>query len=243
MAKGGDSRTSPNDGGDHSDVGWQHWLLKWQSQLPDVSPPAPGEGDGHPPTDTTPQPPQRPRGLLVAAIAVLAVLGVVGGVFVTRLLTSNTAPPVASSSSVVEPSLTLLAPPSPEPEPVGCVEVSESGKTVTNHGGEVTSPETLIAEFQHRYFDLRDGEAVAQLWDKGYEAQGFQDTINASFAGQPDKLQWCVTVMPANTGWWATEVSWWAEGDTHPRETWYAQYRIEQRGSRFIFTDSNAGKS
>lgn len=106
----------------------------------------------------------------------------------------------------------------------------------------MTSPETLVAEFQHRYFDLRDGKAVAELWDTGYDGDGFQSTIDTSLADAPAEVQWCLTVMPAETGWWATEVSWWEPGATTPEQTWYGNYRIEQRGSGWIFTDSAAGE-
>jgi hypothetical protein len=47
-----------------------------------------------------------------------------------------------------------------------------------------------------------------------------------------------VTVAPAESGWWATEVSWWQQGDQKVRETWYGTYKIERRGSGFIFTDA-----
>ena len=89
---------------------------------------------------------------------------------------------------------------------------------VTGKGATITSPETLIAEFQHRYFDLRDGTAVAELWDDGYTAEGFQATIDQSLKGVDD-VQWCVTVMPGSKGWWVTEVKWWEPGDINPHET------------------------
>src|SRR5699024_11369270 len=72
------------------------------------------------------------------------------------------------------------------------------GKLVTNRGGEITSPETLVAEFQARYFDDRDGEAVAELWDDGYSAEGFQQTIDESLKNAPENIEWCLTVMPGD---------------------------------------------
>ena len=57
---------------------------------------------------------------------------------------------------------------SADSKPLTCEEKSGGGKLVTGKGATITSPETLIAEFQHRYFDLRDGTAVAELWDAKY---------------------------------------------------------------------------
>jgi len=129
-------------------------------------------------------------------------------------------------------------------KPLMCEEKSGGGKLVTGKGATITSPETLIAEFQHRYFDLRDGAAVAELWDDGYTADGFQTTIDQSLKDVTD-VKWCVTIMPGSKGWWVTEVKWWEPGDANPRETWLGNYKIEKRNSNknkpdaseYVFTD------
>lgn len=216
---------------------WGAWIDQWHEDMP-VADRAPETQDNN--GEEEPEKKQSPRRKqIITMTAALGGLVLVGGIAAAALVnafggSNEPAPePVAE-----EPTSTTVEATSEEPEPMTCNVEETEGKLVTNHGGEITSPETLVAEFQSRYFDDRDGEAVAELWDDGYSAEGFQQTIDESLKTAPSNLEWCLTVMPGDTGWWATEISWWGEGDTEPEETWIGNYKIEKRGQDWIFTDT-----
>lgn len=222
---------------------WKHWIDVWREDMPREDP-SPTDGE----TESVEDSPARRKTLPVfIAVAVIGAVVVVAGGALAAILGPWFKP---DANPQPEPQAQELTSTSAEPVPTSttappamqCEEYSGDGKLVTGHGGAVTNPETLVAEFQHRYFDLRDGAAVAELWDTGYDAEGFQSTIDSSLATASADIEWCLTVMPAETGWWATEVSWWEEGDTKPRETWFGNYHIEQRGSGWIFTDAAASE-
>lgn len=210
---------------------WTDWLERWRIQR--------AEGDT---LDGSQDDPDRPSrrfsvftvAMIAAAVCVVAVMVIA----VTRFGgdegdDSFEAIPVQSQSFATSTAPTTAR----EASTPQCAESDKGDSLTTSKGGEVTSPQRLVAEFQHRYFDLRDGAAVAELWDEGYEAEGFQATIDDSLAELDGRAGWCLTVAPAERGWWSTEVSWWQQGDQKVRETWYGTYKIERRGSGFIFTD------
>lgn len=218
---------------------WGAWIDQWYETMPTAARDQ-DENDG---ADSAPvkrqKSPRRKQIItMTAALGGLVLLGgVAAGVLMNSFGGSGELEP-EPESVVAEPTSTTTEETSVEPEPMTCNVEETDGKLVTNRGGEITSPETLVAEFQARYFDDRDGEAVAELWDDGYSAEGFQQTIDESLKNAPENIEWCLTVMPGDTGWWATEISWWEEGDTEPEETWIGNYKIEQRGKNWIFTDT-----
>lgn len=221
---------------------WTDWLDRWNAQRPA----APVEGDAE---DETATPRRSISAFAVAASAAAVVVVAVMVVAVTQLGSAADEPDPFEAA--LPPTSTSTVPTEPADEDQDesgtttgggstpqCKEDDSGDTLTTSKGGEVTSPQTLIAEFQHRYFDLRDGAAVAELWDDGYDAEGFQATIDTSLADLEGRASWCLTVAPAEAGWWATEVSWWQQGDQKVRETWYGTYEIERRGSGYIFTDA-----
>ncbi|MBB0969066.1 hypothetical protein G6016_08860 [Dietzia aerolata] len=224
---------------------WTDWLDRWRAQRP--AGPVDGEDqDGA-------VPPKRRfsaftfamvlAGVIVVAVMVVAVTRFAGTADEPDPFEAAVPPPTSAPAPAAttdpedqdnDPGTTTGGGSTPQ-----CVEDDSGDTLTTSKGGEVTSPQTLIAEFQHRYFDLRDGAAVAELWDEGYDADGFQATIDDSLADLEGRAAWCLTVAPAESGWWATEVSWWQQGDQKVRETWYGTYEIERRGSGYIFTDAS----
>lgn len=215
-------------------IEWTDWLERWRDQRPPV---AGADAD----QEAAAAPRRRVTPFTVAMIAAGVIVVAVMVIAVSQLRTPDehdpftAAVPDQPTTSASEPAPTTTASESSTPQ---CDEKDSGDTLTTSKGGEVTSPQTLVAEFQHRYFDLRDGAAVAELWDDGYEADGFQATIDESLAELDGRASWCLTVAPAESGWWATEVSWWQQGDQKVRETWYGTYKIERRGSGFIFTDA-----
>lgn len=213
---------------------WGDWLDRWRAHRPDDAPAAEATSSGR-------SVPPFVVALIAAGVIVVAVMVVA----VSQLTTTEEPDPFATAqlptptvSAPSEDGTSSTAPTSSAATTPQCDE-SDTGPTLTtSSGGAITSPQTLVAEFQHRYFDLRDGAAVAELWDDGYEAQGFQTTIDDSLAELKGRAAWCLTVAPAESGWWSTEVSWWQQGDQKVRETWYGTYKIERRGSGYIFTDA-----
>lgn len=214
---------------------WTDWLDRWRAQRPEL----PAEDEDRDEDTPRRRTPVFAIAMIAAAVIVIAVmvvavsqLGATGDepdpFEAAQLPTQTTGETVAA-----EQTTTAGGPSTPQ-----CEEDDTGDTLTTSKGGEVTSPQALVAEFQHRYFDLRDGAAVAELWDDGYEASGFQATIDDSLADLEGRASWCLTVAPAESGWWATEVSWWEQGDQEVRETWYGTYKIERRGSGFIFTDA-----
>lgn len=215
---------------------WTDWLDRWSAQRPTVHG-ADENGEVAEPAR------RRVPAFTVAMIAAGVIVVAVMVIAVSQLRTTDepdpfTAAVPASTPPTVETGTTAPTSTVNRPSTPQCDEADTGDTLTTSKGGEVTSPQTLVAEFQHRYFDLRDGAAVAELWDDGYEAEGFQATIDDSLAELQGRAAWCVTVAPAESGWWATEVSWWQQGDQKVRETWYGTYKIERRGSGFIFTDA-----
>lgn len=217
---------------------WTDWLDRWRAQRPEA---AASDEDQDETATAGRNVPAFTVALIAAAVIVVAVM-----VVAVSQLTSTEEPdpfttaqlptPTTGATSATGTSSTTTA--SNGPSTPQCDEDDTGDTLTTSSGGEVTSPQTLVAEFQHRYFDLRDGAAVAELWDDGYEADGFQATIDDSLAELDGRASWCLTVAPAESGWWATEVSWWQQGDQKVRATWYGTYEIERRGSGFIFTDA-----
>lgn len=221
---------------------WTDWLDRWRAQRPEGTHDDDQDGD---------VPARRPvpaftialiaAGVIVVAVMVIAVFRLTGESAEDDPFMAAVPPPETSSAAD-----TIQGGTGPDDGPASsgasvpqCDEDDTGDTLTTSSGGEVTSPQTLIAEFQHRYFDLRDGAAVAELWDEGYEAEGFQATIDDSLAELDGRASWCLTVAPAERGWWATEVAWWQQGDPKVRETWYGKYEIERRGSGYIFTDAS----
>lgn len=223
---------------------WERWIGTWEQSMPIENRNA-DEGSDAPAPSNASSPGQdgkiKRKSLVLAGVAISAVLVIAGGAYAAIVGAWSTSDPEPVAQEAETTSTTAAQTTTSQRPAFECEEYKGTAKLVTSHGGPVTSPETLVAEFQHRYFDLRDGAAVADLWDTGYDAAGFQSTIDSSLAAASDGIEWCVTVMPAETGWWATEVSWWETGDVQPRETWYGNYRIEQRGSEWIFTEADAG--
>lgn len=224
---------------------WTDWLDRWRSQRPEGSHDQEQDQDGDAPQ-------RRPVPAFTIALIAAGVIVVAVMVVAVSQLTSSpdeddaftAAVPPTQTSAAADAVQGGTGSDGPASESGGasvpqCDEDDTGDTLTTNSGGEVTSPQTLIAEFQHRYFDLRDGAAVAELWDEGYEADGFQATIDDSLAELDGRAAWCLTVAPAERGWWATEVSWWQQGDPKVRETWYGKYEIERRGSGYIFTDAS----
>jgi hypothetical protein len=226
-----------------SDASWYGWLDQWHDDYPQ-------------PQDNNKKKCKRSKTKIgvFGIIIVVLLIGVSIAGWGSTLKTSGSNSTAGWGSTSVTPIITTtgVTVQTPKPvttsadsKPLTCEEKSGGGKLVTGKGATITSPETLIAEFQHRYFDLRDGTAVAELWDDGYTAEGFQATIDQSLKGVDD-VQWCVTVMPGSKGWWVTEVKWWEPGDINPRETWLGNYKIEKRNSHkdkpdaseYIFTDA-----
>ena len=222
---------------------WTDWLDRWRAQRP--------EGPAADEDQANDEKGRRPPAFTVAMIAAATIVIAVMIVAVSQLTGAETEPDPFEVAVPPVPTTSSGATSHDEGEEAGgagtttggastpqCKEGDTGDTLTTSSGGEVTSPQTLIAEFQHRYFDLRDGAAVAELWDDGYEAEGFQATIDDALAELRGRAAWCLTVAPAESGWWATEVSWWQQGDQKVRETWYGTYKIERRGSGFIFTDA-----
>lgn len=218
---------------------WTDWLDRWRAQRPEAA------GLAEDPDEAATAGRRVPvftvamiaAGVLVVAVMIIAVSQLTStddpDPFVAAPVPTQTSDP-ASEDETDSTGSTSSGPSTPQ-----CDEDDTGDTLTTSSGGEVTSPQTLVAEFQHRYFDLRDGAAVAELWDDGYEADGFQATIDDSLAELDGRASWCLTVAPAESGWWATEVSWWQQGDQKVRQTWYGTYKIERRGSGFIFTDAS----
>lgn len=217
---------------------WTDWLDRWRAQRPEAAASDEDQDETAPAGRTVPA-------FVVALIAAGVIVVAVMVVAVSQLTSTEDPDPFATAQL---PTSTAGAPSEDGTSPTATTssaastpqcEDTDTGDTLTtSSGGEVTSPQTLVAEFQHRYFDLRDGAAVAELWDDGYEADGFQATIDDSLAELDGRASWCLTVAPAESGWWSTEVSWWQQGDQKVRETWYGTYKIERRGSGYIFTDA-----
>lgn len=232
-------------GGEQPIQVWTEWLDRWRAQRPE----APADGEGQDETAA----PRRSISAFTVAMAAAAVTVVAVMVVAVSQFGGTADEPDPFEAALPPTSTASSAPTGAEAEDqdedgsgtttgggsTPQCEEDDSGDTLTtSSGGEVTSPQALIAEFQHRYFDLRDGAAVAELWDEGYNAEGFQATIDDSLAELDGRAAWCLTVAPAESGWWATEVSWWQQGDKTVRETWYGTYEIERRGSGYIFTDA-----
>ena len=211
-----------------SDASWYGWLDQWHDDYPQ-------------PQDNNKKKCKRSKTKIGVFGIIIVVLLI--GVSIAGWGSTSVTPIITTTGVTVQTPKPV--PTSADSKPLTCEEKSGGGKLVTGKGATITSPETLIAEFQHRYFDLRDGTAVAELWDDGYTAEGFQATIDQSLKGVDD-VQWCVTVMPGSKGWWVTEVKWWEPGDINPRETWLGNYKIEKRNSHkdkpdaseYIFTDA-----
>lgn len=215
---------------------WTDWLDRWSAQRPTVH----GTDEDGAEIDPTPR---RLPTFTVAMISAGVIVVAVMVIAISQLRTIEepdpfTAAVPVSTQATAETGTAAPTSTSNSSSTPQCDEDDTGDTLTTSKGGEVTSPQTLVAEFQHRYFDLRDGAAVAELWDDGYEAEGFQATIDDSLAELEGRATWCLTVAPAESGWWATEVSWWQQGDQKVRETWYGTYKIERRGSGFIFTDA-----
>lgn len=231
MANENDNHTS----GEQPIQVWTDWLDRWREQRSETEV---GEDQDVPAGRTLPA---FTIALIAAGVIVVAVMLVA----VSQLRPTDepdpfatAQPPTPSEQDAVDTGGSATATTSSDSSTPQCDEDDTGDTLTTSSGGEVSSPQTLVAEFQHRYFDLRDGEAVAELWDEGYDAEGFQATIDESLADLDGRASWCLTVAPAESGWWSTEVSWWQQGDQDVRETWYGTYEIERRGSGYIFTDA-----
>lgn len=219
---------------------WTRWLDYWEQTMP--APVVTEDAD-----DDAKDKPRRRWGLIaLGSLIALALILVLAFVFSMVLFT----PPQNGSTQAVAPSGqtgsaqgdgttdTDTSEGQSQQQVTGpsCTESAGDGKLVTGQGGPITSPEMLVAEFQHRFFDLRDGKAVAELWP-GYEAASMQASIDQSLADVGDEVSWCLTVMPAETGWWNTQVRWWEDGDANVRETWDGTYKIDKKGDSWVFAD------
>lgn len=96
---------------------------------------------------------------------------------------------------------------------------------ISNAGGNITTPEGLLATMEQQYFGTRSAPAVMALISGGWaDAEAVASTID-SLPKQP--LEWCTTIHTAEPGWYTVIVDWRTKGDEHHNTTWVGDYHIE----------------
>lgn len=219
---------------------WSDWVEDWRSTMPAKTPEVSDPDD-----DEAAEPAKKHNvgRIVVVTLVAAAVVGVSASLAAIKLFTPPESEQTTTAQGANASTAETEGQPVPESSGTTCQEGRTDGKLVTSSGGPIDNPEDIIAEFQHRYFDLRDGEQVAKLWE-GYDGPGFQASIDSALEDAPANVNWCLTVMPADSsGWWNTEVAWWGSGDESPREVWEGTYKVEERGNSYVMTETKGTAS
>lgn len=96
---------------------------------------------------------------------------------------------------------------------------------ISNAGGNIKTPEGLLATMEQQYFGTRSAAGVMALISGDWaDPAAVTSTIDAL----PTKpLEWCTTIRPAKAGWYTVIVDWRPKGDDNHNKTWVGDYHVE----------------
>lgn len=127
----------------------------------------------------------------VAAIAVVTVGGVVVGLANRPSGVDSDQPyQIVTTAPANNPNTSTLSGP-----PAFCTPGRVGGALVSNTGGDQSTGEGAIAEYEFRYFGKRDPAAVMQVTDNGPGVPGTAQVADG-IAQIPPNSPWCVSVTP-----------------------------------------------
>jgi hypothetical protein len=147
----------------------------------------------------------------VGAIAVVTAIGVVVGVS-TRGGRVDSAHPykIVTTAPGAGPNTATPATITP---PAFCTPGRVGGALVSNTTGDRTTGEGAVAEYEYRYFALRDPAAVMEVTDNGSGVPSAAQVADG-IAQIPADAPWCVSVTPAGAERFETSVRYQSSGST-----------------------------
>ncbi|NKY53948.1 hypothetical protein [Nocardia vermiculata] len=170
----------------------------------------------------------------VAAIAVVTTVGVAAGLSSRPGITDSAHPYEIVTTEAANPNADTTSAP-----PAFCTPGRVGGALVSNSGGDQTTGEGAVAEYEFRYFGRRDPAAVMEITDNGPGVPG-PAQVAAGIASIPADAPWCVSVTPAGENRYETSVryqpnpsetpvSWLMVITVAPGDDGYRVVRIEDK--------------